>query len=486
MKTLFPAATLVVLALTLVSCGTSVLHFFEAQDLPGRSGTTTGRCDHIRTATDHCDHIRTAIGLCDHIRTVIGLCDHIRTAIGLCNHIRTAIGRCDHIRTATGRCNPISSKPSLEMSYTIPIFIQALYYGPISIGTPGKELNVTFDTGSSLTWVHSTHCPLQNVLCPNQRRYDKTSSTTYRKNGKLFAVLYGSGGVAGLYSQDSITVAGLTVQNQTFGEAILEPSNVFEDTPSSGIMGLGFTDIEEEGEPTVFDNMVSQGILPAPVFSFYLNSDGGEIELAADKSKDDYANHCATMRVEVVKSIETEGPESVLTLGGTNSDFYTGEFTFVDISESDQWKFDMDRVQLSNGAGIIYPQGCGAAVDSGTSLIIGPEDEVDHLNRELGGSPIPELPRMYSVDCSTVPYLPDIEFVVKGRKLALSSKYYIVRMQLSEEEEEEPICMIGLISNEKMEELEAGFWVLGNLFMRAFYTQFDKGNSRIGFAKTKY
>ncbi|GFO15499.1 cathepsin d [Plakobranchus ocellatus] len=247
-------------------------------------------------------------------------------------------------------------------------------------------------------------------------------------------------------------VAGLTVQNQTFGEAILEPYNVFEDTPNSGIMGLGFADIEEE--PTVFDNMVSQGILPAPVFSFYL------------------------------KRIETDGPDSVLTLGGTNSDFYTGEFTFVDISEPDQWKFKMDRVQLSNGAGIIYPEGCGAVVDSGTSLIIGPKDEVDHLNRELGGSPIPELPRMYSVDCSTVPYLPDIEFVVKGRKLALSSKYYIVRTELSEEEE--PICMIGLISDEKWEEVEGPFWILGNPFMSAFYTQFDKGNSRIGFAKTKY
>ncbi|GFO15488.1 cathepsin d [Plakobranchus ocellatus] len=249
-------------------------------------------------------------------------------------------------------------------------------------------------------------------------------------------------------------VAGLTVQNQTFGEAILEPNNVFEDTPISGIMGLGFPDIEEEEEPTVFDNMVSQGILPAPVFSFYL------------------------------KRIEADGPDSVLTLGGTNSDFYTGEFTFVDISESDQWQFKMDRIQLFNGAGIIYPQGYGAVVDSGASLIIGPKDEVDHLNRELGGSPIPEFPRMFRLDCSTVPYLPDIEFVVKGRKLALSSKYYIVRMLLSEEEE--PICMSGLIFNENWEEVKAPFWLLGNLFMRAFYTQFDKGNSRIGFAKTKY
>ncbi|GFO15497.1 cathepsin d [Plakobranchus ocellatus] len=434
MKTLFPAATLIVLALTLVSCGTSGV--VNVALFRGTRPARTVR-NSLRPLRPHQNSHRP---LRSHQNSHRPLRPYQNSHRPLRSHQNSHRPLKPHQLKAFARDVRLTNHRN------------ALYYGPISIGTPDKELNVTFDTGSSLTWVHSAHCPLQNILCPNQRRYDKTSSTTYRKNGKPFIVQYGSGGVAGLYSQDSITVADLTVQNQTFGEAILEPYNVFEDAPCSGIMGLGFPDIEEE--PTVFDNMVSQEILPAPVFSFYLNR------------------------------IETDSPDSVLTLGGTNSDFYTGEFTFVDISESDQWQFKMDRVQLFNRAGIVYPEGCGAVVDSGTSLIIGPEDQVDFLNRELGGSPIPEFPRMYSVDCSTVPYLPDIEFVVKGKELALSSKYYIVRMQLSEEEE--PICMIGLISDEKMEELQAGFWVLGTLFMRAFYTQFDKGNSRIGFAKVIY
>ncbi|GFN76155.1 lysosomal aspartic protease [Plakobranchus ocellatus] len=41
----------------------------------------------------------------------------------------------------------------------------ALYYGPVTVGTPGKEFNVVFDTGSAAMWLPSVHCPTTNVAC---------------------------------------------------------------------------------------------------------------------------------------------------------------------------------------------------------------------------------------------------------------------------------------------------------------------------------
>ncbi|GFN84930.1 hypothetical protein PoB_001143600 [Plakobranchus ocellatus] len=65
-------------------------------------------------------------------------------------------------------------------------------------------------------------------------------------------------------------IAGATVLNQAFGESTLEPS-IFGNTMNDGVLGLGFSKKAAGKYPTVLDNMMSQGLLPAPVFSFYLN-----------------------------------------------------------------------------------------------------------------------------------------------------------------------------------------------------------------------
>ncbi|GFN84847.1 cathepsin d [Plakobranchus ocellatus] len=233
-----------------------------------------------------------------------------------------------------------------------------LYSGPMSIGTPEQQFDVTFDTGSPMTWVPSIHCqPDQST--DMYKKYNNASSSTYQAIGYPFEAVYDLGLVAGYCSQDTVTVAGLTIENQIFGEAIIE-SDLFSSNLNDGVFGLGLTIYG----PTVFDNMVNQGLLPAPVFSFYLNRQ------------------------------DSDGPTSVLTLGGTNPEYYTGDFTYVDLTASDRWQFEIERVQLSNGDVLMSESGRQAVVDSSTSLIVGPMEEVAILNRKLGAKPLPGHVRM--------------------------------------------------------------------------------------------
>ncbi|GFN84919.1 cathepsin d [Plakobranchus ocellatus] len=157
-------------------------------------------------------------------------------------------------------------------------------------------------------------------------------------------------------------IAGATVHNQVFGESILKP-RMFDESMNDGILGLGFSNNAAGEEPSVFDNMISQGLWPAPVFSLYLNR------------------------------YDSDDPDSVLTLGGTNPDYYTGDFTFANLSMPDRWQFKMDRVQFSNGVHIAYRYGCQAVIDTTSSFIVGPSHDVDVLNKMLGAIPVEGEPK---------------------------------------------------------------------------------------------
>ena len=152
-------------------------------------------------------------------------------------------------------------------------FLDAQYYGTVSIGTPAQEFTVVFDTGSANLWVPGAGC--HSVACFLHSRYRAEKSSTGTKLNETFAIEYGSGDCKGALVSDTVTVAGLDVPEQVFG-ATTEEALTFATARFDGILGLAFRKIAVDHVPTVFHNMVKAHHIE-PSFGVWLAHGGASL-----------------------------------------------------------------------------------------------------------------------------------------------------------------------------------------------------------------
>nr|BAB20970.1 aspartic proteinase 2 [Nepenthes alata] len=234
-------------------------------------------------------------------------------------------------------------------------YMDAQYFGEIGIGSPPQKFTVIFDTGSSNLWVPSAKCYF-SIACYLHPKYKSFKSSTYAKNGKSAAIHYGTGAISGFFSQDHVKMGDLVVENQDFIEATKEPSITFVAAKFDGILGLGFQEISVGDAVPAWYNMIDQGLVNEPVFSFWLNR----------------------------KSEEEEGGEIVF--GGVDPNHYKGEHTYVPVTRKGYWQFDMDDVLVGGETTGYCSGGCSAIADSGTSLLAGPTTIIVQINHAIGAS----------------------------------------------------------------------------------------------------
>ncbi|XAR53802.1 Phytepsin [Bertholletia excelsa] len=234
-------------------------------------------------------------------------------------------------------------------------YMDAQYFGEIGIGTPPQKFTVIFDTGSANLWVPSSKCYF-SVPCFFHSKYKSSESSTYVKNGKSAEIHYGSGAISGFFSGDNVEVGDLVVKKQEFIEATKEPSVTFLVAKFDGILGLGFREISVGDAVPVWYNMVEQGLVQEPVFSFWLNR----------------------------KTEEEEGGEIVF--GGVDPNHFKGKHTYVPVTQKGYWQFDMGDVLIGGKPTGYCGGGCSAIADSGTSLLAGPTTVITMINKAIGAS----------------------------------------------------------------------------------------------------
>lgn len=285
---------------------------------------------------------------------------------------------------------------------------------------------------------------------------------------------YGSGSISGTLSFDDVSIGGLVAQNQGFLEVLKTKGIAFIFAKMDGIVGMAFPSISVGHVPTYWDNVVEQGKVDQNMFSFYLTKNAGE-----------------------------DG--SAMILGGSDKKYYEGEMHYTPLLNTTYWLIKFDDAKINGRSFNPCPAGgCMAAVDTGTSLIAGPAEVV---------GPLIDAIQVQS-DCSNIDTLPTVSFDINGREYVLKPSEYVVRAtafgQVS--------CVSGVRSTSFTSaviyvnlcdwlELAAHYnifftstqfmpiqlpphirnlWIFGDVFISAYYTEFDYGNKRVGFARAKH
>ncbi|XDA87659.1 hypothetical protein R6Z07F_017336 [Ovis aries] len=333
------------------------------------------------------------------------------------------------------KLSQISFRGSNLTSHSLRNLRDLFYLGNITIGTPPQEFQVIFDTGSSELWVPSSFCI--STTCSKRMRFRHADSSTFRLSRKTFSITYGAGRIEGFVAHDTVRIGDLVSTDQQFGLCMEESG--FEGMIFDGVLGLSYANISfYTGAIPIFYKLKNEGAISEPVFAFYLSKD------------------------------EREG--SVVMFGGVDHRYYKGELNWIPLIKADNWIVHMDRISMKRKV-IACSGGCNALVDTGSSEIVGPSTLVKNILKIIGAKP---RDSEYYVSCSSVNSLPSIIFTIKSNNYRVPGRAYILK-------DDRGHCFAAFKVHRLSSSTET--WILGDVFLRLYFSVFDRGNDRIGLAR---
>jgi saccharopepsin len=214
----------------------------------------------------------------------------------------------------------------------------------------------------------------------------------------------------------------------SFGEIQKVKGKTFLVSQMDGIIGLAYDTISVDKLPT----FIEQADLSEKTFSFYLK----------DKSE-----------------------ESYMTIPGIDESLGYDEIATHDVVEQGYWNLNFTKMTGPNGN--VDVTGYKAAIDSGTSLIMGPNTLLKPL---LEGITVEQ-------DCSNLSSLPDITFTFDSQDYVLNASDYVLKETIGKNTQ----CIMGIMGADLPDDFK--YVIVGDVFMRPFPTKFNRDDNTVTFYK---
>lgn len=345
----------------------------------------------------------------------------------------------------------------------------SLYYGRLLVGSPAQEFSVAFDTGSGNIIVPSKGCTDEG--CKGHRKYDpqlSNMSVALGNHSNLgqpkrrsrpgvrskarhsemptfsaellsddVEISFGQGLVSGSYMRDRICLGsdGLCLQAD-FIATNFESRDPFAAVAYDGVLGLSLPQLAEGPTYSIVESMLRAKLLHDPIFAIFLGY---------------------------------EGEVSEATFGEYRQEKMASELFWAPVTMPGFWQIELedamvgpDRLQVCNGH-----SKCQAIVDTGTTFITGPDEVITAVRNAV------ELKE----DCSNVKSLPDISFLLGRHVLSLKPADYVLQTNNA--------CTLALMPLD-IPPPRGPLTILGEPFLRRYYTVYDHNHMRVGFALAKH
>ena len=311
-----------------------------------------------------------------------------------------------------------------ETTHEVPVkdHMNTQYFVDVEIGTPAQTFSVVPDTGSSNLWVYSSKC--KSVPCRTHETYDSSASSSYEVAGADFEIMYGSGGIQGLTSKDTASFGNIPAPME-FGEVYKVSGVTFYVSPMDGILGLAYDTISVNNLPT----WLMSTDLEDKSFGFVLKNNPDQSYMT-------------------IPGFETDG----FTLKGVH-----------DVIEQTYWNVNI--VSMTGPNGTIETPELKAAIDSGTSLIVGSEQ---YINPLIEGIVVDET-------CAGIEELPNITFKIDTTDYVLTPDDYIVKITQGDTTQ----CLMGIMAMAVPDGFD--YIIVGDVFMRPYPTHFDRNTNTVSF-----
>lgn len=342
------------------------------------------------------------------------------------------------------------------------------YYGRVSFGNPPQEFDMVFDTGSGNIVLPTAKC--SDEACQSHRRFVSKDSTTAAQlayddgtpmqpgdsDRDTTTITYGTGKLTGEYVRDTCCLGGASSTGTPqlcipvdFLGVVQESRFPFVELPFDGIFGLGLVGLSAGQNFNFVSNLRSSDAVTDPTFAVFLR------HLDADE-------------------------DSEITFGGYQASRLLkpdGGMAWLPVPKEEAdgkgyWLVSMRDVYV-NGEPLgicddfsAAPR-CKAAMDTGSSLMMGPSFAMEKLLQAIGG-------------CSQE--MPTLRFVFDA--VAGGSFDMVLRPEDYAEWTGES-CATGFQAIELPPSL-GQMWVIGQTALRKYYTVYDPKRWRVGIGEARH